>query len=195
MRYILLLLLLSITACAKPADKTPAPVANAPGDTNPIVAALSHFKHIPDLFLPGTSATATSLLVNGQYATSKGFIGEGQLGSDVASENWTIPEDARQDMERRTDAKEAIDPSGFPDFIRIGTPDEKARGFPSAFSKHHPDVKASITLWPPGFSKDGKRVLVRFLFGPTPHGASAVYLLESKDGLWHVVHYKISYYA
>lgn len=195
MRHVYLLLLLLFTACAKPSGKHSSGIINTPAHKSPIVAALTHFKSLPDLYLPEASATATTLLVDGQYETSKGFIDAGQLKSDIAGENWTIPEDARQDMERRTDARESLDTSGFPDFIRIGSPDKQARHFLSDFSKHHPDVRAYITLWPPGFTKDGKRALVRFLFGPTPHGASAVYLLELRDGLRHVVHHDISYYV
>jgi hypothetical protein len=159
------------------------------------VAALTHFRSLHDLWLPTASDSKDVMLVHSHYGTSKGFISASQLRSDLASENWTVPEDARLDMKRRTDGKEPFHTAGFPSFIRVIDFDFQPPGDVTQFPLHHPDAKCSITLWPPGYTRDGRRAVVRFLFGPTPHGASAIYLLELRDGLWHVVRHSVSYYV
>ena len=57
------------------------------------------------------------------------------------------------------------------------------------------DAKCAIAFWRPAYSKDKKRCLIRFYYGPSPHGAAGTYLLEFKNGKWKIVNSTISYYA
>jgi hypothetical protein len=98
-------------------------------------------------------------------------------------------------MERRVDAGEPFPTTRFPSFLRKVDLDELPPDDSRRFSEVYPDARCHIRLWPTGHTKDGRHAVVRFLFGPTPHGASAVYLLELRDGLWHVVQSDFSYYA
>ena len=57
------------------------------------------------------------------------------------------------------------------------------------------DAKCLVEFWRPGFSKDGKRCVVRFYFGPTPHGAAGTYLLMFDGTEWKIIDSTISYYV
>jgi hypothetical protein len=191
MRTLFLLGPLLITSCARPSVETQRNTPSTPADENPIVTALTHFRSLPDLWLPESVVSKSVLLVDRDYMTTKGFISNAQLDSDLSGEHWSVPEDARLDIERRTDAKERLRTTGYPSFIRV----LDFQGDRVEFSRRHPDAKCSISLWPPGFTRDGSRAVVRFLFSPTSHGASAIYLLERRNGLWHVIRHKVSYYV
>ena len=63
------------------------------------------------------------------------------------------------------------------------------------FEEKYPNAQAYVETWLPGYSKDGQSAVLRTSFGPTPHGATATYMLAKKDGRWTVVWRKVSYYA
>lgn len=195
-RTLVFLLPLALTvSCAKPVGHPPQTSQSTTASKSPIVAALTHFRSLKDIWIPGSSVSNRVLLVDRRYETSKGFIDAAQLNSDTHQDRWTLPEDARLDMERRTDARERFRTPLLPSFIRILDFEKQPPGNSLEFSKRHPQAKCYIVLWPPGYTRDRSRAVVRFLFGPTPHGASAVYLLELRDGEWHVVRHSVSYYA
>lgn len=194
-RTFFLLTLVLLTACAGPVAETPRTAPGTPANKSPIVAALTHFRSLPDLWLPTASVSKGVLLLNSQTTAGKGFISADQLRSDLSSVSWSIPEDARADMERRADAHEPLQTTGFPSFLRVIDFEVHPSGGVSEFYQRHPDARCSIDLWPTGYTRDGTRAVVRFLFGPTPHNASAVYLLELRNGLWHVSRYNVAYYA
>ncbi|MDM4019420.1 hypothetical protein [Roseiconus lacunae] len=56
-------------------------------------------------------------------------------------------------------------------------------------------AKCLVQFWRPGYSDDGKRAVVRFYYGPSPHGAAGTYVLRYADGEWRIVASTISYYA
>lgn len=168
----------------------------ATGHKSPIIASLDHFRYQRDIWLPPKCRNRTNLLVHHEFEATTGFIGRGQMASDLGREKWQIPEEARADIERRCKAREPFDVSALPDFIRALNL-EKPEGIADRldFSERHPNAKCHIRLWPAGFTRNGSHALVRFLFGPTPHGATATYLLEKVNGLWHVRHWAVAYYA
>jgi hypothetical protein len=63
------------------------------------------------------------------------------------------------------------------------------------FLEKFPDTRCHVRLWLPGYSPDGQRALVRFSWGPSPHGATATYLLSRTDGSWHVRWRHVAVYA
>ncbi|GAB5517059.1 hypothetical protein [Rhodopirellula baltica] len=57
------------------------------------------------------------------------------------------------------------------------------------------DAKCMIQFWRPGYTPDGRRAVVRFYYGPSPHGAVGTYVLQHTEGGWEIVASKIDYYA
>lgn len=167
------------------------------GQESPILAALDHFRLQRDLWLPLKCRHRTNLLVHRKFEATTGFIGQSQMASDLKREKWKFPEDARADIERRCKAGEAFDVSKLPDYIVARDLEKDAEGIAGQadFSERNPNSKCQIRLWPAGFTRDGNQALVRFMFGPTPHGATATYVLEKKNDLWHVRHWAVAYYA
>lgn len=171
--------------------ETPKPV----DDRGPILAALDHFRQLPDVWTHGSEAADAVILVASSYQSRSGFISAGQLGADVSDEGWTVPEVARLDMERRTDAGDTLTITEPPEFVRLLNFASDRPGDVLEFSEKHPDARCFVSLWPPGYTADRKQAVVRFMFGPTAHGASAVYLLEFRDGKWQVLKSAIAIYA
>ena len=56
------------------------------------------------------------------------------------------------------------------------------------------DRKSWVALMLPGYSSDGNRGVLRFWFGPTPHGAAGTLYLNKKDGKWAVVWREFAHY-
>jgi hypothetical protein len=185
----------------KPAPPAPAPTrvkesappkTTRPGDTGPVVAALAHFHSLPDLFLSGTKDDG-AVLVEGYYGGKSGYLSPGQIAGELSDEGWTIPEEARADLERRALNEGRVSLSKLPPTLRLFEFAEEDAYFD--FGKHHPEARAWVSLWRPGYTRDGKQAVVRFMFGPTPHGAAATYLLEFRGNEWHVLHHALSYFA
>jgi hypothetical protein len=65
--------------------------------------------------------------------------------------------------------------------------------------EHSLGIKQSNRGWVevqlPGYSKDGQTALLRFTFGPTPHGSDGFYLLRKVKGRWEIIAKRLSYYA
>lgn len=56
------------------------------------------------------------------------------------------------------------------------------------------NAKCLIEFWRPGYTDDGKRAIVRFYYGPSPHGAAGTYILRYTDKRWCITASRISYY-
>jgi len=65
------------------------------------------------------------------------------------------------------------------------------------YCKHSKPVTARclVQFWRPGVSADGKRAIVRFRYGPSPHGAVGTYVLQYTDSGWRICASTISYYV
>ncbi|MEK7951182.1 hypothetical protein [Luteolibacter soli] len=171
--------------------KKPAkPKVAKPGDAGPLLAALNHFRSLPDL--PGPKDDGV-LLVEKYYGGKSGFLSADQLRSELSEEGWTIPEEARADLERRARGEGRVSFAKLPPTLQLFEFTEEDTYF--QFRNRHPGTCAWVSMWRPGFTKDGRQAVVRFMFGPTPHGAAATYLLERRDDGWHVVHHSLSYFA
>jgi hypothetical protein len=66
-------------------------------------------------------------------------------------------------------------------------------GFPEVVKKVHPGTKAYVSLGLPGYTKDRTKCVLWLSWGWTPHGASALYLLEKRRGQWVVVNRALIY--
>jgi hypothetical protein len=158
----------------------------------PIIAALDHFRTLQDLFLSGSKEDGI-LLVDRYYGGDSGFISSSQLGGELSDEGWTVPKDALADLERGAEKGGEISSSKLPPTLRLFEFTKEDTSF--NFRELHSDARAFVSLWRPGFTRDGKQAVVRFMFGPSPHGAAATYLLERRGNEWHVVHHSLSYFA
>ena len=52
-----------------------------------------------------------------------------------------------------------------------------------------------VEVFLPGYSEDGKRAVLRFSYGPNPHGAAGTYLLAKTNKTWNVVWRVFAHYA
>lgn len=57
------------------------------------------------------------------------------------------------------------------------------------------EAKSLVQFWRAGFSVDGQRAVVRFYFGPSPHGAAGTYVLQLTKSGWTIVASTLSYYV
>ncbi len=64
-----------------------------------------------------------------------------------------------------------------------------------AFEQAYPEARGFVGFWLPAYSSDASTALVRFTFGPTPHGACGTVFLEKRRGVWTVAWRKYAYYA
>ncbi len=55
-------------------------------------------------------------------------------------------------------------------------------------------TKKWVNLFLPGYSRDRKTAIVRFLFGPEPHGAAGTYILKCVGQEWIITGRVIRYY-
>ena len=56
-------------------------------------------------------------------------------------------------------------------------------------------ARAYVRLALPGYTPQRTTAVVRFSFGPTPHGASGTYFLTKRQGKWEIAWRHFSYYA
>lgn len=144
------------------------------------------------VFVKGKKA---KIVLAQKTAGTSGLLSDGQLnGESHDKEPYLIPADLRADLRRRN-PKEPVILSGF----KPSSPKILLRDLSGLrrdeFEEKYPDARGYAEAWLPGFSKDGRTAVLRAYFGPTPHGATATYLLEKRDGRWTVVWRKVAYYA
>ena len=90
MRTLFLFALLLVSSCARHISEAQQSTTGSVADKSPIVATLTHFRGLPDLWLPKTSADNSILLVDNHYETTKGFISAAQLSGDVLGQHCAI---------------------------------------------------------------------------------------------------------
>lgn len=57
------------------------------------------------------------------------------------------------------------------------------------------DMPPWVQTWLPAYSKDGRVALLRFWFGPSPHGSGGFYLLKKANGRWEILGKALFHYA
>ncbi|MCC7230968.1 MAG: ankyrin repeat domain-containing protein [Fimbriimonadaceae bacterium] len=101
----------------------------------------------------------------------------------------------RKDLIRRNTGPTSLAKSDITNpRIKLKPKKSVARGF-GAFDFEKSDARGYASVYLPGYSSDGSRAVLRFWFGPTPHGAAGTYLLEKKNGRWRVVWRDFAHYA
>lgn len=110
-----------------------------------------------------------------------------------SKKSYFIPADVRADLWQRN-PEEPVPLRGFePSSSKILMRDVTGLKQLEFFSKYR-DSKGYVDVWLPGYSKDGQTAVLRAWFGPTPHGASATYMLAKKKGKWTIVWRRVRCY-
>jgi hypothetical protein len=62
-------------------------------------------------------------------------------------------------------------------------------GRPFTLMRKYPTARAYVQMWMPGYSDDGRYSVVMFMWGPTAHGGTGIYLLErtKAEGEWTII--------
>lgn len=72
---------------------------------------------------------------------------------------------------------------------------EKFKETYGQFRKEPETIKAWVQPFLPGYSKQRDQAVLRFWFGPTPHGASGTYFLVKRAGKWRVQWRDFAFYV
>jgi hypothetical protein len=64
--------------------------------------------------------------------------------------------------------------------------EEEARAIFAGAVHPAPEARAWVQVYLPGYSPERDRAVLRFAFGPTPHGAAGTYYLRKQEGVWRV---------
>jgi len=125
------------------------------------------------------------------------YLRQNQIEGEL-DEGQVIPQDLGDELRRRN--KVGVPLEGFaPDDPGILVSDlselPDGTAFAEAFVTRFPKAKAYVEAWLPAYSKDGTTALVRFWFGPTPHGAAGTYLLIKESDQWKVQWRSLAYFA
>ena len=140
-------------------------------------------------FRPATADLAgkqSKVVLDEKACGLSGDISDGILNYESNPE--VVPHEIAADPRRRN-PKERILFSGFkPKNPNILVGDLSGINWYLSFDfeKKFPDAKGYVSAWLPGYSKDGNTAVVKVVFGPTAHGATATYLLINQDGRWKV---------
>ena len=203
-RFVAVLAVLSGVTCAAgcrlDSDETPGPPSGdeptAVDDAAVISVAVRHFSAQKVVFAFNGREAKTVILVHEESAgPAPIYLSDGQLRSDTRGEDWEVPADLREDLRWRNAQAIPLSDWKFSDgIVTADLSDERSARGADRLSGH-PDAKAHVEVWLPGYSQDGRTVVVRFLFGPTPHGATATYLLVKSEGGWTVQKWAFAYYA
>src|SRR5262249_52902874 len=112
---------------------------------------------------------------------------------------FAVATDIVEDLKRRNQKPVPLEGFGFrsPTIRVVDPPDPADAGLGTWWKSHGPEApKAKVSVWLPGYARDGRSAVICFVFAPTPHGAHGVYLLEKRaDGGWIVIRRRIGYGA
>jgi hypothetical protein len=204
------LLALVLTACsddgsrwanhppANPAPSTGLAVPIHEQDLAVLEVALRDFVQNRDAWTVPISGGSRIVLHRTTLGKS-GFLSNEQLAGEFAA--GQLPAAAVADLQVRNTGEATIPAAAFSQqrVIILGDLSELPKdrtAWREAFKNAYPGAAGYARAWLPGYTTNGKQAILRFSFGPTPHGATATYTLSKDDsGRWHVVSCKLSYYA
>jgi len=193
--------LFAVTALGYPGAGSGAPPDAR--DQRVLQAALLHLVADPGFVMPGAARDGRSIVLSSRSATGTGMIESYQMRSDVGSA-LTIPDDLEKDLLRRnatSQGSSVVVSFGGSNLDSRITVADLTTGEPPAierrppFSERFPQARGWVEPWLPGYSKDGRRAIIRAWVGPSPHGASVTVLLERSGRSWVVRWSRIAHYA
>jgi hypothetical protein len=149
--------------------------------------------------LPQEQGDDLVIVVDTQIAGPSGFLSASQISAELRHSDWTVPPELVEDLAIRN--SEAVPLGERRLGERVALEDlsqfQGKRHFEiwQAIREKHPKARAYVVLWLPGYSKDQTQAVVRFSFGPTPHGATATYLLVKENGKWKIKAQDFAFYV
>lgn len=142
-----------------------------------------------------------SVLLYEQTRVGPGYVSRHQLKGDL-QKGCQIPDDIVESLENRNQKSIQLTDFRFSNpSLKVVQQVKTEPDFPRhdwdfiQLKKTYPKAEVVIETYLPGYSKDGNQAAIRFMFEPTPHGASATFLLTKKQEKWEVQWRSIAYYA
>lgn len=141
-----------------------------------------------------------SVLLYEHTRVGPGYVSRHQLKGDL-QEGCQIPDDIVESLENRNQKSIQLTDFRFSSpSLKVVQPVTTKPDFPRhdwgfiQLKKTYPKAEILIETYLPGYSKDRTQAALRFMFDPTPHGASATFLLTKKQEKWEVQWRSIAYY-
>lgn len=141
-----------------------------------------------------------SVLLYEQTRVGPGYVSRHQLNGDL-QKGCQIPDDIVESLENRNQKSIQLTDFRFSSSsLKVVQPVTTKPDFPQhdwdfiQLKKTYPKAEVLIKTYLPGYSKDRTQAAIRFMFDPTPHGASATFLLTKKQEKWEVQWRSIAYY-
>jgi hypothetical protein len=183
------------TSSTTDGERACAPVEETVRDRQVLEALALHLLSDPALPTDTTKQT-TRIVLASRNPDKTGLISEGQVAGEL--KDVRLPSEAWVDLRRRNakDGSWDTQPVSYsgPFDTRVALVDP-ASITPHDFSRTHPDARAYLVAFAPGYSRDGSVALVRALFGPRAHAASVTAVLRLRDCRWQIDWRKYSLYA
>ncbi len=145
--------------------------------------------------------TKSDIVLSEKTAGSSGLLSDGQLGIEFDGKRTDLIPAAIREGLRSRNPNEPVSLRGFKSsspkiLVRDLSALERFRKSErnSEFKRTYPNARGYVKAWLPGYSTDGQTAVPRALLGPTPHTATATYMLTKKNGRWTVVWRKVARY-
>jgi hypothetical protein len=198
------LVALAVFACSMTAmhvaadDKGPqsAEKEAAVDDATIISTAIQHFSEqkVALAFIGRESKKV--ILIHNESSGPSAYLSDSQLRAELRQEKWEIPSELSEGLRRRNAKAVSLSDLRFGKGVLVADLRKLPFELPGRDPpKEYEEAKAYADVWLPAYSSDGTTAVFRFSFGPTPHGATATYLLSKRDGIWRVSKWAFSYYA
>lgn len=129
-------------------------------------------------------------------AVNMGLLGDEQLNCELDVERANeVTLDMREHLQQRNWM-----PTSLKDFKPRNThiilvEEKDVGGSFSSLGNKYPHIRGWAQICLPGYSKQHNAVVVRFITGPSAHGAAGTYFLVKQDGKWHVKWRQFAHYA
>ncbi|MES2790538.1 MAG: hypothetical protein V4719_13080 [Planctomycetota bacterium] len=197
-RLILIALLFLVGCSASPADLARLEARKRLEDETIIALVLDDFASRQLESGVITTPDQNSLVLASRTNSKSGFISVDQISAEYRNESTSVSAELIADLQQRNQTGVALEGNHFGTRTRL----EDLSRFPGkgdfdtwdGISKEHPDAKAYVMLWLPGYDSSLSRAIVRFSFGPTAHSATATYLLVKQNSLWTILSQKQTIY-
>jgi hypothetical protein len=140
-----------------------------------------------------------SVVVNVNTLGPSKLLSDYQVNADLRNGDWEFLDELLRDLNARNvgfvslRARVLGKRTVLEDLSQLR--DKSQFEYCAAIREKHRNAQACVFLWLPGYSRDKSQAVVRFTFGPTPHGATATYLLQKEEGKWKIRNFRIAYYA
>jgi hypothetical protein len=142
-----------------------------------------------DDFPCGHRASPSPVVILHHQSIGESFYIGYQFDGELKQQNRCVPDDTLTDLRRRNMGLASLSSCMFSArglIVADLTEIFKSDYTDEALEWKYPDAIAYVRVWLPGYSEDGRTAVVRFMFGPEPHGATGSYMLVKEGDGWKV---------